>query len=179
MNNLDISTVMLFLQIRLTITRAAQKDSLNWWDDEALTTEGAFVLDRIFPIAPSLAAKNLALSAAAARHQTAFVEIDSPIHLFRLDHRRNDYLTWRHNRLVRDLDFSAPIPDLDSLRQRLLMLIGREPEYHVIGRRMPTGALRIHAAASSTMTEKAGVLAFAYLEGELGQPIFPFLVEQA
>jgi len=45
--------VQLILRLRLLIVRAANRDSLAWWDDEALTAPAGFLLERLFPVAPS------------------------------------------------------------------------------------------------------------------------------
>ena len=73
------------LGLRLLLARAANQDSLARWDDESLTTHVGFLLERIFPMAPALAARSLALRAALARHQAACGARDKALHLYRLD----------------------------------------------------------------------------------------------
>lgn len=131
-------------------------------------------------IVAALTAKNLALEAAMMRHQAAFAEIASPVHLFHLDDQRHDFLTWRHRRQARNIDLSAPIPDLDRLRERLLDIIGYEPAYQVVGRPLQDGGLRIRPIGNPRdMLEKAQVLAWAYLESKPGHPVFPFWTEHS
>ena len=70
----------LILSLRLLIARAANKDSLAWWDDDSLADHTVFLLDRIFPIAPRLAGRSLALRAAVARHQVAVAAEERAVH---------------------------------------------------------------------------------------------------
>ena len=70
------------LRLQLLVARAANKDSQAWWDDESLTPHAGFLLERIFPMAPTLAAKSLALKAAAARHRVACAGHENALHLY-------------------------------------------------------------------------------------------------
>jgi len=70
------------LQLRLLVARAANRDSLGWWDDESLTPPAGFLLERIFPTAPPLAARSLALAAALARHQVACPDGGRALYLY-------------------------------------------------------------------------------------------------
>ena len=81
------------LSLRLLVARAANKDSLSWWDDESLTSYGGFLLERIFPFAPELAARSLALRAATARHRAVGSSQEAALHLYRLDLDGQDTLT--------------------------------------------------------------------------------------
>ncbi len=167
----------LLVQLRLLIARAAQKDSLRWWDDESLTPNGDYLLDRVFPNAPSVIGQNLAIAAASARHDAALSEINAPIHLFHLDSQARDGLMMRKLRLSKHNEV-GPISDMNALRQRLLDLAGKAPKYEIIGRLNQNNALRIRIADDTgDMTRRAQALAWAYLEGQVGQPVFPYIAE--
>jgi hypothetical protein len=104
--------VRIILSLRLLIARAANADSLAWWDDESLTPHAGFLLERLFPRAPSLAARSLALRAALARHQAACAHHEGALHLYRLDVDSRDELVLRFEPLL-----PIPAPDRRSRRQ--------------------------------------------------------------
>jgi hypothetical protein len=167
----------IILSLRLLIARAANKDSLAWWDDESLTPHAGFVLERLFPMAPPLAARSLALSAALARHQAACAPHDGALHLYRLDPDNQDKLALRFAPLLPIPMPDEPITTIDTLRGLLLNLAGESVRYVVL-RRTNTHGLQIEippgALGTSPMLHRAKTLAWAYLEGEPGQPVFPF-----
>lgn len=70
------------LQLRLTVARAAQRDSLSWWDDAVLTPEADLLLRRLFPRSGTHAAWTLALRAARARHEVVLAAWPHAHHLF-------------------------------------------------------------------------------------------------
>src|SRR5260370_42209248 len=51
-------------RLALLVVRAGARDSLGWWEDEALTEAGAFALRRIFPRDPRRVAGGVAVWAA-------------------------------------------------------------------------------------------------------------------
>ena len=167
----------LILSLRLLLARAANNDSLAWWDDESLTPHAGFVLARIFPMAPPLAARSLALHAALARHQAAYATHESALHLYRLDADNEDKLALRFASLLPIPVPGDPITTMDALKQRLLDLIG-EPAPYTVMRRTTTQGLQIDIrpgpAGLSPLRHRAQTLAWAYLEGAPGQPVFPF-----
>jgi hypothetical protein len=169
----------IILSLRLLIARAANKDSLAWWDDESLTPHAGFLLERLFPMAPPLAARSLALSAALARHQAACAPHDGALHLYHLDWDNQDKLALRFAPLLPIPMPDEPITTMDALRHYLLELT-REPMSFNILRRTNTHGLQIEippgALGSSPMLHRAKTLAWAYLQGEPGQPVFPFCV---
>jgi len=61
-DNLTSEDARTILGLRLVIVRAANRDSLAWWDDESLTPHARFLLGRIFPMAPPLAARSLPMA---------------------------------------------------------------------------------------------------------------------
>ena len=169
----------LVLGLRLLIARAANADSLAWWDDESLTPHAGFLLGRIFPMAPRLAARSLALVAATARHQAA-CPTNGALHLYRLDSRNKDRLALRHVPLLTIPVPEEPITTMDALREHLLDLTGAPAPYAVV---RPTSArgLQIEilpgSSGASPMVHRARALAWAYLEGAPGEPVFPLCLD--
>jgi len=168
------------LRLRLLIARAANKDSLAWWDDESLTPHAGFLLERIFPMAPLLAAQSLALKAAEARHQAACQAHECALHLYRLDADGRDRLALRiESRLPIPVP-APPITTMKALRHHFLDLTGGPASYTVV-RQANTHGLQIEIppcpADLLPILHRARTLAWAYLEGQPGQPIFPFCLE--
>ena len=58
-------------RLRLLVARAAQSDSLRWWDDRSLTTEGDFVTGRLFAGRPRVAGVKISLATARVRNRDA------------------------------------------------------------------------------------------------------------
>lgn len=170
----------LILSLRLLIARAANTDSLHWWDDEALTASGGFLLERLFPVVPPLAARSLAIRAAQTRHQAACEAYPQAVHLYRLDLDNLDKLALRREPLLPIPMPGEPITTMDALRQNLLAFINEPPRYRVI-RRTSTNLLQIDisppANGESLLLHRARTLAWAYLEGASKQAVFPCIVE--
>ena len=170
----------LVLTLRLLIARAANRDSLAWWDDEALTAPAGFLLERLFPVAPPLAARSLALRAALARHEGACTDIGGVLHLYRLDADNADGLALRDVPLLPVPYPEAPIPTMDALRKHLIALLGQPTQVKIIQRRNG-GAFQIAIPPCPTGVwaplHRTKSFAWAYLEGALGQPVFPFIAE--
>jgi len=168
------------LSLRLLLARAANNDSLAWWDDESLTPHAGFLLERIFPTAPTLAARNLALHAALARHQAACPANSRALHLYRLDPDNRDKLALRFASLHPIPVPAQPITTMGELSQHLHDLTDARLTYTVV-RRTDAGGLQIEIppgpAGLSRMVHRATTLAWAYLEGAPGHPVFPFCVE--
>jgi len=180
-DNLTPEGIRMILGLRLLVARAANKDSLAWWDDESLTAHAGFLLERIFPMAPPLAARSLALAAALARHQAACPANGEALHLYRLDADNQDKLALRFAPLLAIPVPEEPITTLETLRQHLLDLTG-EPTPYTVVRGTDAHGLEIHIppcpAGVSPMVHRARTLAWAYLEGAPREPVFPFCVEQ-
>lgn len=168
------------LHLRLLLARAANKDSLAWWDDESLTPHARFLLERIFPMAPALAARSLALSAATARHQAACASHENALHLYRLDLDSQDALALRSIPLLNIPLLQEPIPSVDVLEQELVGLFGKLAPYTPV-RRTEAGGLQIEISPAPTgvsvLVHRAQTLAWAYLEGAPKEPVFPFCME--
>jgi len=168
------------LRLRLLIARAANRDSLAWWDDEALTAPAGFLLERLFPVAPPLAARSLALRAAFARHEGACTDIGGALHLYRLDADNADGLALRTVPLLPVPYPEAPITRTDALREHLIALLGQPVQVKIVQRRNG-GAMQIAIppcpAGVWASLHRAKSFAWAYLEGAPGQPVFPFVAE--
>jgi hypothetical protein len=168
------------LALRLLVARAANKDSLVWWDDDSLTSHASFLLERLFPMAPALAARNLALEAALARHQAACPVCDGAVHLYRLEADNSDQLAVRGIPLLTVPVPDDPISSTDALRLNLLAMLGKPVAYRVV-RHTETQGLQIETPPSPAgipaLLHRARALAWAYLEGKPSQPVFPFVVE--
>jgi hypothetical protein len=166
------------LALRLLIARAANSDSLAWWDDSALTPAADFVLERLFPIAPALAGRALALKAALARHDA--VCPSGTLHLYRLDSDGQDRLALRTIALDAVTVPDGPITSLDELREQLLALTKRPMAYTVVDRR-PNGSVVVNPGQAPSgihpARHRARALAWAYLEGTSQIPVFPYCME--
>lgn len=178
--NLTPGEACIILKLRLLMARAASKDSLAWWDDESLTPHAGFLLERLFPVAPPLAARSLALAAALARHQAACPVNGEALHLYRLDVDSQDKLALRFLPLLAIPVPEGPITTLKTLRQHLLELTG-EPAPCTVVRETSGHGLEIDVppcpAGVSSLVHRARTLAWAYLEGAPGEPVFPFCLE--
>lgn len=170
------------LGLRLLIARAANADGLAWWDDESLTPHAGFLLERIFPMAPAEAARSLALRAAWARHQAACAAGKQALHLFHLDADGRDRLALRGQSLSHIAVPRVPISTMDALRNHLLDLV-REPAPYTVVRHTATHGLQIEIpptpAGFPVLQHRARSLAWAYLEGHPGRPVFPFIIPPA
>ena len=168
------------LGLRLLIARAANKDSLAWWDDESLTRHAGYVLERVFPMAPPLAARSLALAAALARHQAACPADTRALHLYRLDADNLDKLALRFAPLLPIPVPEEPITTMEMLRQNLLNLT-HEPASYTVMRQTGTHGLQVEMspcpASVSPLLHRARTLTWAYLEGAPEEPVFPFCLE--
>jgi hypothetical protein len=177
-NDLASEETRIILSLRLLIARAANKDSLAWWDDESLTSHAGFLLERVFPTAPALAARSLALAAASARHQAACPE--AALHLYRLDTDNRDRLALRFAPLLPVPLPEGPITAMDALRQHLLGVTGGPVPYTVV-RETDARGLLVEVppcpVGVSPMAHRARSLAWAYLEGAPGKPVFPYCLE--
>jgi len=177
-NGLTAEEAHAILALRLLIARAANRDSLGWWEDESLAPHARYVLERLFPNAPPQAARSLALVAASTRHEAACPK--HSLHLYRLDVDGKDRLALRFALLLPIPVPEEPITTVEALREHLTRLTGGPVPYKVV-RRTSTHALQIGVPPCPTdvppMLHRARSLAWAYLEGAPGQPVFPFCTE--
>lgn len=166
------------LQLRLLIIRAAQKDSLGWWEDESLTRAGGFLVEKLFLMDTAETARKLAMEAARTRYRMAFGDDKNRLHLFRLDR------TGQVEYDLRELRFTSvdmpmePIPSMEALREKLLALTGQPVPYEKVGERGMNSELEIRIAGFSAKTPPlalAKTLAWACLESPPGRPLFPYV----
>lgn len=174
---LDAEGRSTLIGLRLLIARAAQKDSLNWWEDDSLSPAGSYLLERLFLADPTEAGRKLALEAARTRYQAAFNGDDTVLHLFRLD-KTGDVEYGLQDVHLADIPIpSEPIATVDALQKKLLELIGSIPQFQIVGeranRRLEIGFK--NPTAKPTILYIAKTLTWASLEGKPGLPIFPYI----
>ena len=171
----DIQTI---LTLRLLIARVANPDSLGWWDDEALTPSADFVLKRLFPMAPGLAGRSLALQAALTRHNAVCPA--NALHLYHLDSDNYDTLALRGARLGSVPLVTAPVTTLQGLRE-VLEKVTEGPYSYTVRNKALNGCLLIEClrppANIHPFVHRSKMLAWAYLEGKPNAPVFPYCLE--
>ncbi len=176
--NLTPEDARMVLRLRLLVARAANKDSLAWWDDESLTLAADYVLKRLFPMAPGRAGKSLALRAAVARHRAACPE--DALHLYRLDGENRDKLALRFAQLQPVAVPNDPIATTEELRDCLLELV-ESPQRYTVLRETASAGLLIDVPPAPPdippMLHRAKTLAWAYLAGAQAGPVFPYMME--
>lgn len=163
--------------LRLLIARAAQKDSLQWWEDESLTQAGGFLVDRLFIMDAPEIARKLAIEAAATRYDMSFGDDKSKLHLFRLDQTGHVELDLQFTRFL-NFDMPAePIPTLDALREKLDALTPKRMPYTVASNGLDNQLeIRIKGYSRKTpVLDLAQTLAWAALESPYGKPLFPYI----
>lgn len=174
---LDLPDKLSLLQLCLLIARAAQKDSLGWWEDDSLTQAGGYVLNRLFPTDPIEAGRKLALEAAKTRYQAAIKGEDKLLHLFHLD-ETGEIEHGLHGLRLSEVDVpTEPITSLDVLRQSLIALVGEPPQFQIISERENHRLeIKPHSPVSNpVILSLAKIFCWATLEGKPGQPVFPYI----
>jgi hypothetical protein len=173
---LDSQGKVTLLSLQYLISRAAQKDSLNWWEDDSLTQAGGYLLERLFPTNPKEAGLKLALEAAKTRYQAAFQGENAALHLFRLDKTGEIEHSLIRSRLT-DIPVSLePIGSIETLRQKLFDLTGPSPTYQVLGEHANHRVeIRLDPSIKPTNLTIAQALTWACLEGIPGKPVFPYI----
>lgn len=169
------------IHLRLLIARAAQPDSLNWWDDNSLSPAGDFLIDKLFLYAPQEAGRKLGLEAAASRYRAAFNHAQPALHLFRLEGSGEVEHGLREVNLL-EIDLpQEPILTIDSLKQPLLRITGEPPGYSAVSERAER-RLEIRLKDEKLRDNPlrmAQVFAWAMLEGRPGAPLFPYLPDHS
>ena len=175
---IEQESAVLIRHLQLLIARAAQKDSLGWWDDESLTQSGTYVLERLFPSSPSEIACKMALAAASARHQAAFADNPHALHLYALDLEGQAEFASRTVPFKQISVATEPIATIAELEQQLSRLVP-DPRHKIksldelSNRRL---AMRLQTSSGElSAAELAKMLAWTYLDGKPGEPVFPFL----
>lgn len=159
--------------LALLVVRAGARDSLGWWEDEALTKAGAFALRRIFPRDPKRVAVRLAFRAARERHSGVLASAGVGRVTTLLD--LTDALVEGTAVLPEGLE--EPITSPDELRRRVRELAPRlddlripQPEaFGLLDLTPLTGRSDLSLGDTVTM------LAAGYLTGEKGMPVIPYL----
>ncbi len=167
------------LRLRLIVARAAQIDSLRWWDDRSLTLEGDFMTARLFPEHPRVAGAKIAMATARARHWAAIPRPPGVVHLFDLG-----------DELERELA-AAPLNEawipgdsfaaMDAFVFALGNIAPDGAGCRYSGQAdTQTGALRIELSLDTSSELKsalaeAGALALAYNSAGMARPVFPYL----
>ena len=167
----------LILSLQLLIARAAQKDSLSWWEDDALTPSGKYLLERLFIVNPDEAGRKIAIEAAKVRYQAAFGADNHVLHLFHLDQTGDIELNLQELSLSSVPAPTEPVQSLEVLRHLLLEQVGSPMVYQIVGERS-NNRLEIKIGNSSSQPELIDIvktLAWAALEGEPGKPKFPYI----
>ncbi len=155
--------------LALTVVRAGARDSLNWWDDDALTEAGSYALAKVFPRNPARIAVSLALRAARARHAGVFTaaSINDATTLL-------DLIDDEPSTLERFLGVArGPIGSAEELRMRL---VAYAPEIALVQLppASPEGLLEVEHPPTEPGYVEAVFLAAGYLAGDKGRPVFPF-----
>ncbi len=181
LRTLTLAEAELIVRLRLLVVRAAQPDSLRWWDDRSLTVEGGYLTERLFSRRPRLAAAQIAMATARARHWAAIPKTPKAVHLFDF----GDDLEYELEAVALD---EAWIPaEPFATQDALLLAVGRvipdgtgySTSYSGQGDEH-TGALEIQISVDADPTLKppvaqAAALALAYGVGGPDRPVFPYL----
>ncbi len=166
----------LILRMQLLIARAAQQDSLHWWEDGTLTPDGSFVLERLFPFAPMEIACKLALTAAMARYHAAFAGEPQMLHLYALDTDGQVALALRDVPLDSCGAWREPIDSVAKLEQQISALLAEKRPKQEFLKELAGHRLEVKGKAQTlSPLDRARLFTWACLEGEPGIPVFPFL----
>lgn len=174
---LEVTDRKLILNLQLLIARAAQKDSLKWWEDDSLTPSGKYLLERLFIVDADEAGRKLAIEAAKVRFQAAFGNENSFLNLFHLDQAGEVEHSLQGISLSSIPVPLEPIQSIADLRQMLLEQVGSPMKYQVVGERS-NNRLEIKMGDTPSnfeLTDIVKTLAWATLESEPGKPIFPYI----
>jgi hypothetical protein len=175
---LSDETKIALLKLRFLVIRAAQKDSLKWWEDDSLTQAGDYLVERLFLMDVSESARGLALEAGQTRYRIAFGETKDRLHLFRLDPNGQVDFELSEMRLTEIEIPRDPITSQDELRAHLLDLTGKQASYEIAGSPDPNGCLEIRVGKpvnKISVLELAEIFAWACLESPMDKPFFPYI----
>lgn len=174
---MTVSEVKSILRLRLIVCRAAQADSLQWWDDRSLTIEGAFVVERLFGKRPRVIAAKIALAAARTRHWAAMPKSTNVAHLFDLGDEIEEEIG-----AVPLEEHWIPTQPFASVNDFALAIKRIVADDITWKQDQPNqdGAFEVRLSARSTKgvdstLALARVLALAYAGARQRQPVFPFL----
>jgi hypothetical protein len=171
----------LILRLRLIVARAAQPDSLRWWNDRSLTAEGGYLAERLFARRPRLAAAKIALGAARRRHAAAVPNSSKTVHLFDLGDEAEYELSavpldeaW-----IPATPFTSGAMVLDAVAAIIPEGTGYTRQFSGLHGTL-TGPLEVQLTPDSDPTMKlvvaqASALALAHGEAGPDRPVFPYL----
>ena len=172
----DLDASKHIIQLQLLIARVGQNDSLRWWEDDSLTEAGVYLLERLFPFAPYVQGRKLALLAAKNRHDTVFGKETQTLHLF--------HFGFEGDRVQESLAFDSPeleLPDapirtIDELKIHLAQLVeAPNPQSKSDRVIADDGKLQIKIPSTKNTIDMANRLAWAYLQGEPENPVYPYI----
>lgn len=165
------------MNLRLTIARAGQSDSMRWWADESLTPDATFLLGRLFPRSIEQSRRRLALQSAWARHQAELIAIPDTRHLFDLGDEIEFQVLQITDRAAPTHYFPTAITSLDELNVTLAHITESSTAPRLNGSR--NGRLFEIAVGDNLPTPQiAELLAWSYGQSAAGAPIFPYFREQ-
>lgn len=171
-DRIEANDVTAILRLRAIICRAAQRDSMSWWDDESLTPYARVILDPLFPRTAPTAAIKIAFESARLRYRAAFaVTTARVLHLFSLDDGTEMGLADAERAYT--VPSESAIPDVEAFRRAL----GPDWRDYEVTNRGAGGLLEIKARRGSPRDslDVARALAVAHAEGGPGTPAFPFI----
>lgn len=177
---LTLAEAELISRLRLIVARAAQPDSLRWWDDRSLTAEGGYLAERLFARRPRLAAAKIALGAARRRHAATVPNSPGMVHLFDL----GDEAEYEVSAVALDEGW-IPATAFTSGEIFLAAVAAIIPDGTGYTCQFPglrgtlSGPLEVQLSPDSDPTIKhtvaqASALALAYGEAGLDRPVFPY-----
>ncbi len=163
----------------LVIARAGCLDSLAWWEDNSLTEAGLFSLKRLFPRTYERAAIRLAMQAARTRHEGVLrvAGITDGSHLYSLLNPEAMIEGPSELDSLRS-DLWSPIPDRNILQRRLEAMAGPLPRLPVGVNVGLQGLIDLSDILPKSVAAKGQVamnLAAAYLLGDQGKPVVPYV----
>ncbi|HEY8743785.1 MAG TPA: BrxE family protein [Chloroflexota bacterium] len=177
------------LALRAFIARLGERDLFSWWDDNALTTSGQYVMARLFPRTAALAQLEVALEAATIRHR-AFVPQPTRLTLFSLPAALEAQVSKRLHAMKRgeavpglDLDSMIRLQPGRSVADFLLEhRMARQEELESVSHTVPSGhTLELGAAPAGDLNAHIGMnkaldrLVAGYAASSRGNCIIPVL----
>ena len=185
---LSLAEAETILRLRVIVARAAQIDSLRWWDDRSLTPEGDFVTARLFPFRPRLAGAKIAVATARARHWEVVPRLPGVVHLFDL----GDEIEYELAAVPLDESWiPAPLTTPKSFFAALAEAVPDGTGCSYEGRADPASDADAGAGAGASALKiglsldtdpalkpalaEAGALALAYNDAAMSRPLFPYL----
>jgi len=174
---LEADAITTIIKLRLLILRAAQKDSLHWWEDESLTQSGGFLAERVFVMDTPETVRKLALEAGKTRYRMALGEDRKRLHLFWLDRMGQTEHDVLWLRLLNYEMPTEPITSMDMFREKLLEITGAPMPYErAYNTTIETMEIRIKGFPGKvSVVNLAKTLAWACLESSHGKPVFPYV----